>query len=156
MEDSITVSLPTDSDGYLSQQCPECSRRFKVRVEEGSGRTLRFCPYCRHEGEGCWWTEEQVKYMEELLTEQIVSPMLNDFARKLNRQSTFLKFDVKTRQSDAPKVPTESELPMPTVTFPCCEESIKHDGRDEALYCIICGEQDTGDNQQATGSEKTS
>ena len=59
----VRVSLNTDDDGFLSQRCPSCERRFKVKFGEGSDRPISFCPYCGHNEEGCWWTQEQADYL---------------------------------------------------------------------------------------------
>ncbi len=139
---TISVSIPTDADGYVSQECPGCRRRFKVRFEQGTGKTLSHCPYCRHDGEQCWWTTEQVEYLQAVASKQVVEPMLNDFARdmkRLNKPGSFIKFDAKVSHRPTPRAPAESETPMPVAEFECCQESIKHDGRSPELRCVICG-----------------
>lgn len=59
----MEVSFPTDSDGYLSQECPSCEQIFKVVFGEGSEEPISFCPYCGHSGRDCWYTKPQVEYM---------------------------------------------------------------------------------------------
>lgn len=139
---TISVSLATDSEGFLSQECPHCSRRFKVRFEQGTGKALGHCPYCGHAGKDCWWTTEQAEYLTGVMSQKVVEPMLDKFARDLrglNSQSSLIKVTAKVTNRAAPRTPTESEAPMPTLTFSCCNETIKHDGTTNPLHCVICG-----------------
>lgn len=131
------VALSTDGDGYLSQQCPCCNRRFKVRHDD-SGKTLAHCPYCSQDGTDCWWTTEQVAYLESVLLE----PLLVDATRELtglNRPGSAVRFEGTRRAIRQLAAPVEPEDPMPLITFACCGQSIKHDGRSKKLRCIICG-----------------
>lgn len=152
MNEKINVSLPLDSDGFLSQECPECSRRFKVRFEESTGKALAYCPYCGHHGSGCWWTTEQAEYMTALVGQQIVEPMLDEFTRDMRSLSNdFLKFDAKISERANPRVPVEPDTPMPSATFACCDETIKHEAGDADLCCIICGKR----SSESAKSEQT-
>ncbi len=137
----MQVSLATDQDGFLSQECPDCERRFKVLLGQGSDQPIRHCPYCGHEGENCWWTPEQAEYLGAVASESLLGPELKKMARDFNRQAgrglISMKMDVKT--GPVPVAPTEAQDDMPIVDFPCCNEQIKHDGRSSSLRCIICG-----------------
>jgi hypothetical protein len=96
----MQVSLATDNDGFLSQECPTCMRRFKVLLGQGSDQPIRHCPYCGHEGEGCWWTTEQADYLAAVASEELIGPELKKMARDFNRTSNQglfkLRMDVKT------------------------------------------------------------
>ncbi|CAN5908338.1 hypothetical protein BH23PLA1_BH23PLA1_37560 [soil metagenome] len=45
MEERTTISIPTDSEGFISRKCPACSKRFKVTLGQGSDKPLTHCPY---------------------------------------------------------------------------------------------------------------
>lgn len=139
MDDSISLQL--DDDGFLSQECPQCERRFKVKAtqtrEEGTG-PIAYCPYCGHHGTGCWWTPEQAEYLGEV----VIGPLreeLERVARDFTRKNQ-LCFDVKRNTQGAdPRRPTEPNEPMPLIVFYCHDEPVKHDGNSIELRCIICG-----------------
>jgi len=140
----VTVRLLTDDDGFVSQECPACERRFKARLGEGSDRPIAFCPYCGHNGEGCWWTKEQAEYLAAAVGGKVLGPELEEMARDFNRSSPkddFLSVSMEVKRSPVPDPPEEPTDDWPTSTFDCCGETIKHDGQGESLHCIICGQE---------------
>jgi hypothetical protein len=138
---TVSVSLPTDEDGFLSQECPTCRRRFKARFGEGSSQPISFCPYCGHHGTGCWWTEAQAEYLTAVASEKVIAPKLQEMARQFNQQSGggLLRVRMDVKGTSVPPQPHESNDSMPLATFPCCRERIKHDGMSPELRCVICG-----------------
>ena len=139
---STTVTLATDSDGFVSQECPVCARRFKVVFGEGSEQPISHCPYCGHSGQNCWWTQDQADYLTGVAGEEFVDPLLDDFARRINRSNRpggLVRFSAKVTHGPRPSQPTESDAPMPILTFRCCGERVKHDGSAATLHCVICG-----------------
>jgi len=135
----VEVSFPTDADGFLSQECPSCEQRFKVLLGEGSEEPIAYCPYCGHHGHQCWYTTEQVDYLQTVAISTTVAPELKRLERKLKSASTgFLKIGMNV---DIPKPgapPMESDDPFDIVRFPCCNETVKVN-RISRLFCIICG-----------------
>ena len=142
MEHRIEVSFSSDSDGFISQQCPSCTRRFKVRIDHESNHSVNYCPYCGRQSEEGWLTEEQHAYAMSVVAEQVVDPMLEDFTRELeglNRPGGFLSVTGSFERTVSPPKPVESDGLMSVFTAPCCDEPVKHDGSAAALHCIICG-----------------
>lgn len=141
MSDHVTVSLPTDDDGFLSQECPGCERRFKVNFNEGSDQPISFCPYCGHNATGCWWTPEQAEYLSAKAAEEVVGPELEKMARDFNRKSSggLISMNMEVSRSPTPPSPEEPNDNLPVTTFECCGERIKHDGQKSMLRCVICG-----------------
>lgn len=143
MKKQISVSLPTDSDGFLSQECPVCKRRFKVKFGEGSEKPVAYCPHCGHGGERCWWTTQQAQYFAGTAGREVVGPMLDDMARKINRTSrpgSSVKLSVTVKHSPRPRIPREPEEPWSIVEFACCGERVKLESACQDVHCIICGE----------------
>ncbi len=139
----MNVSLKTASEGFLSQECPECRKRFKVQFTgDGTGKALSFCPYCGHEGQDCWWTQTQADYFAALAGQELVVPELKKMAQRLERSSRGgpLQFKANVQSDPAPRTPVEADEPWPTKRFACCDESAKHDGTQDDLHCPICGE----------------
>jgi len=142
MEERIEVSFSTDNDGFISQQCPSCSRRFKVKVEEESDNSVNFCPYCGSKSDEGWLTEEQHAYAMGVVEERFVDPMLDDFSRdleRMNRPGGFITVSGHHEKSEKPPRPVESDEPMPVFIAPCCNEAVKHDGSVASLHCVVCG-----------------
>lgn len=140
----VEVSFRTDSDGFLSRQCPKCVRRFKSISGEGSDQPISCCPYCGHRDRGNWLTDEQTKYAMAVAADAVITPELNKMARKFNRQlggGGLLKISMDVKRGSKPRAPVESNNSMLIVRFACCNERIKHDGRATALHCVICGKQ---------------
>ena len=152
------VNLKTDSDGFLSQECPSCLKIFKVVFEEGSeaGKVLSFCPYCRHEGQNCWWTQAQAKFFGDFALNTFVGPKLDELEQRFKKGSGgFLDISVTSNRNRSPVAPAEPADEMSQLEFTCCNETIKHDESSNALYCILCGLESEGDskvNESALGS----
>lgn len=141
MEQQIRVSFTTDADGFISQQCPSCFRRFKVRVDD-SGHSVSHCPYCGSGTENGWLTEEQHEYAMGVVAEQAIDPMMEEFSRSLNRMNRpggLIKVSGRYEKPARPPKPVESDEPMPLFTPSCCGEAVKHDGSAPELFCVVCG-----------------
>ncbi len=137
----MNISFATDSDGYLSQECPSCEQRFKVRFGEGSEDPISFCPYCGHKGHDCWYTQDQVEYIQAVTTDVVLGPELKKLEREMKRTSGgFLKIDMKTDLPQAGAPPMEIDDALDVLRFPCCNETIKVT-RHDRHFCIICGKE---------------
>jgi hypothetical protein len=143
MEERINVDLAADDDGFVSQECPACERRFKIVPGEGSDKPVSFCPYCRHNGHDCWWTPEQAKYLSAIIGEQVFGPELDQMAREFNRGSSggFIRMSAQITRPHVPVRPDEPTVAWPIVHFACCNERIKYDDKDAQVACVICGVQ---------------
>jgi len=101
--------LTADPDGFLTQECPYCSRRFKAAFGKGSRKHLRYCPYCGIEGQNCWYTLKQIRYLE------------------------------KVARGKPGRMPREESSPEAMHKFACHGHRIKHDGSASHLRCPACG-----------------
>jgi DNA-directed RNA polymerase subunit RPC12/RpoP len=130
----VRHSLPLDSDRFMSQECPRCTRRFKVKPDELPLTKLAHCPYCEHDGEGCWWTPGQAAVIKAIGA-RMVAEQLNEGMRA--RGSKAWKPGPLPTVPDAP---AEAVDKLPTVfTFACCGAVIRHDGESTSLRCVVCG-----------------
>ncbi|XXY16791.1 hypothetical protein WME88_52000 [Sorangium sp. So ce216] len=140
----MDVKLATDTDGFVSQECPGCENRFKVVLGAGSDKSISFCPYCGHEGRDCWWTPEQAEYLSSIVADELIGPELERMARSFNqrgRGSSFVRMTMSVDRPQRRAMPEEPDEEMPTTTFVCCNERVKHQATDNKhLYCIICGQ----------------
>lgn len=141
-EKNLSINLNTDSDGYINQECPYCKKRFKVKPGSGSNRAISYCPYCGRNGKDCWWTQEQVDFMSGVLHTELIEPAFEKMAKDINRtagRGGLVKMTMNEVRSPKPPMPEESNNEMSMTTFKCCGETIKHEGSNHSLYCIICG-----------------
>ena len=147
MSDMVEVSLNTDHEGFISQECPSCNRRFKAKYGEGSDQPVGYCPYCGHHETGCWWTPEQSEYLAATAAVEVLSPQMEKMAREFNRKTGgggLISMSMNYSPPSTPQRPIEAEEEWPKVMFQCCGETIKHDGASQLLNCIICGAQSKG------------
>lgn len=136
----VTVSFKTDDHGFISQECPACEMRFKVRLGSGSSQPIAHCPYCEHDGEGCWWIPEQADYLSEVAAREVLDPVLNKMAAAVNRSGGgLIKMSMSVERSAMPMAPEEDNDNSPFVLFACCGETIRHAPAAQDLRCIICG-----------------
>lgn len=143
-EVNMKVILKTDNDGFLSQECPSCNKRFKVKYGEGSDQPISFCPYCGHNGKECWWTKEQSAYIRNVIMREKIDPGFEKMARNVNRRYSpkdFISIKMNFKPTPAIKAPEEVENGWPKILFKCCDEKIKHDECLTKLFCVICGKE---------------
>ena len=155
----MEVSISTDADGYLSQECPSCEQRFKVVFGEGGGEPISFCPYCGYSGQDCWYTKEQVNHMQAVAANVVMAPELRRFRQKIQGMSSgLLSFDVTYDLSEPSALPVEDDSPFDALHFPCCNETIKVE-MQQRHFCLICGtevDMEVSEAQKIFLSHKTS
>ncbi|MCW3027164.1 MAG: hypothetical protein JWN81_375 [Solirubrobacterales bacterium] len=152
--DSVTVSLPLDSEGFLRRECPTCEREFKwSHSPEGEGVPASdsgyFCPYCAVQSQpGSWFTKAQAEYITAAGAHEFLGPALEDMRRSfegINRPDSMIKVSLKTSVPDTPE-PLSEDDDMRQVEFECHPtEPVKVlDGWERNVHCLICGEPASG------------
>lgn len=147
----LSVSLPTDVDGYLGRECPndQCAPAyFQVKPGTGlSGQPVAFCAYCRIEGPPQdFATAEQIRYAKDHAVQEAKNG-INDLLRNsLGLDSSgrrrygggFLSIDVSLKTSPplAIAAPFEEELRR-AVRCPAC--TLEHAVFGLATWCPDCG-----------------
>jgi len=67
----ITVSVPSDVEGYFDRECPssECRAGFRVREDDWRDKVRDeevFCPLCGHSADSQQWlTQEQAEHVKK-------------------------------------------------------------------------------------------
>ena len=79
----ISISIKPDEDGFTGRECPQpdCEGYFKIELGTGlQGEDLPcHCPYCGHtEAHDQFWTKEQVKYIESVVTREVTEAIHRD------------------------------------------------------------------------------
>ncbi len=137
----MEIVFPTDTDGFLTQECPSCRQQFKVVFGEGSKEPVFYCPYCGFEGHDCWWTQSQADYISALSANVALAPELKKLEKNLkNASGSLLKIDLKSSLPEVPSIPIDEDGDFDFFRFLCCKETIKAK-RHEMLFCIICGKE---------------
>ena len=137
---------PTDSDGYLSFQCPFCAYRFELSAAEltaAEGVEL-YCPACGLSNTPDTFATDEVKqYALEVAKSMIygkINTMFDDFARTASRNKNITVKRGSRLPDKVPSPPAEPE-DLSEVSFTCCGHSAKVDIPSAAgsFYCPYCG-----------------
>ena len=87
----MSITIPTDDDGYTGRECPreECLGYFKITFGTGLPDSTRcFCPYCgATEEHDHFWTQDQLKYSE--------SVAMREFMGALHKDLKAMEFEIK-------------------------------------------------------------
>lgn len=154
-DDEVTLgmSVPLDSDGFVRRECPTCEREFKwfantdneaESAEAPSGGY--FCPYCAIQAPpDAWFTQAQIELGENVVSREVVGPMLDGFTRDLNQigrgSDGTLKVSASYDAPDEMDALTETD-DMRRIDFVCHpSEPVKVlDDWDGQVHCLLCGE----------------
>lgn len=146
MSDSfeMSISIPTDDDGYVLLQCPNCGAYFKATPSdiEDDGILLIYCPSCGLTGES-YITEDVVELATAKIQNCAVDMIFDEF-KKMERQ--FKNGSVTFKAGKPPKHEPENPIrsgieALEITTFPCCKRTakIKPLLKITGCYCPFCG-----------------
>jgi hypothetical protein len=148
-DETLAMSVPLDSDGFLRHECPTCEREFKSRptpadvepapVEDGG----YYCPYCAVQAPtNAWFTKAQIETARATVFDEVLKPELEKL-REAARGSSgdFLKIDVSTTDPEKPPALSEAD-DMRRVDCAChpAEPLKVLDDWEQPVHCLICGE----------------
>jgi hypothetical protein len=156
-EESLHMSVPLDSDGFLRRECPACEREFKwlptpsdaAVADTDSGEAIRpyTCPYCGIQAPAdSWATKAQVELAQSIVMRELVDPQLNELGRQLERMNRetggliTLSAQVEHDQPTSDPTLTESD-DMRRIDFECHPGEplkIAEDWHDD-VFCLVCG-----------------
>jgi uncharacterized protein YbaR (Trm112 family) len=141
-----TISIKSDSDGFITLECPYCKGRFKLTVDFLEERSIidLFCPHCglKHELVNFLMREDVIE-QAEILAHNLIADMLGQFSKDLERNisSKHISFTAgEPIASKAEKNLWEREE-MEILTLKCCNFQIKLDraNHQHFIYCPECG-----------------
>ncbi|QHE52784.1 TFIIB-type zinc ribbon-containing protein [Pontibacillus sp. HMF3514] len=138
------ISIPTDSEGYYSLECPYCGERFKsLGGDIDSEDTLElFCPSCGLVDESNSFVSQDVIEHAQTLAINHLKQQLNKTFKNTNRnmKGSGISFDFKEMKEEQPKELKEDEQ-LDQIELHCCEKTIKvhADQTRETIYCPFCG-----------------
>lgn len=158
----ISVSLPTDADGYLDRQCPSktCLFLYKAECEDWQDKVAdgaAFCPMCRHSApKDNWHTRDQIEFMQQSarahLDERLGKAMRAD-AQAMNaaqRPGQFLTMKMSV-QASAPTLVVPLQAAEPMRQRANCEEcGCRYSYIGSAFFCPACGHNSAAHTFQET------
>ena len=146
MDDHITmaISIPTDDDGYVLLQCPNCGNYFKAIPDDvqDDGVLEVFCPSCGLTGES--YITNDVVELAIAMSQNKALDLIHDEFKKMERQ--FQKGPIRIKAGKPPKHMPENPIhsgveAMEITFFPCCKRTakIKPILKMTGCYCPFCG-----------------
>lgn len=125
MEHTVSISIPTDENGFVGRHCPSCEKYFKIKPGTGLPVQTCQCPYCQHSGESSdFTTPEQREYALSRGKNIAYQYAMKELERSLKRLNS-RHFKVKTSGAS-----TRSPYPVRYYT----EEDL-----ETSVVCDACG-----------------
>jgi len=147
----ISVSIPSDEEGYFDTECPssECLCEFKVHEQDWSDKVLDeevFCPFCGHTADSDkWWTQEQLTHAEKTALTQVdqsIDRAMKRDAENWNRRqprNSFISITMKV--NNRPQkilLPSAAADPM-RLKISCPQCACRYAVIGAAFFCPACG-----------------
>ncbi|MDD3221013.1 MAG: TFIIB-type zinc ribbon-containing protein [Lachnospiraceae bacterium] len=141
----MTISIPTDDEGYILLKCEHCGTFFKATPSdiEDDGMLNLFCPSCGLTSEN--YVTEDVIDLAMKMVKNKVNDMVYDAFKDLERHSkrnSMIKFKAGKRPRHEAEEPIRSGIEALEITaFDCCNRTakIKPLLRMTGAYCPFCG-----------------
>ena len=97
MGEGLTLSIPTDEEGFAAMQCPYCGEHFKVDADDYNADDVLdlWCPCCGLTAD-CFLPQEVIELAEAMVLNKLSSDLSNEFAKIGNSTSSnaILSFSV--------------------------------------------------------------
>lgn len=143
-EITMTISIPTDDEGYVLLKCPRCGTYFKATPSDiKDDRVLEiFCPCCGLASEN--YITNDVLELALTMAKNKALDILHDEFKKIERQTKngFIQFKAGSKPKHDYENPIRSGIEaMEVAYFPCCNRNakIKPLLKITGCYCPFCG-----------------
>jgi Zn ribbon nucleic-acid-binding protein len=147
-EAHFTVSMPSDEDGHIGRQCPQCAQHFRIAIDDYDGlpEDVRlWCVYCGYSDDHSEFTTEQqqeraVRAAQDYAS-QLIGQMLDESFGKMARSTRRNEF-VQVTYRSSPFFPDplpgidEERLIRERVCGTC---RLHYAVYGEHRYCPVCG-----------------
>lgn len=140
----LTISIPTDDEGYSLLQCEHCGTYFKATPSDihDDGVLNIFCPSCGLISNS--YITDDVLELAEKMTNNILNDMIHDMFKDLERHSKrgVLQFKAGRRPMHEAEDPIRSGIEaLEICLFPCCNRTVKIKPilKMTGAYCPFCG-----------------
>lgn len=138
------ISIPTDSQGFYSLECPHCHERFKSEAGDiDSEETLElFCPICGLVADNNSFIPPAViEHAMTIAMNYMQNEIYNSFKKtSRNLKGSGLSMSVNKPKEEIPNLLTEDEN-LEAFELNCCNKVIKVniDQKISNVYCPFCG-----------------
>lgn len=139
------ITIPTDTDGYHTLECPFCNDSFKTAASDYDIEDIYelFCPYCGLiDNKSIFIPQKVIDHTMDIAL-NVMNDAMNNSLKKMKRSSkkSGMKFDYKPQKNNAPREITEEDDELQEVRLSCCGKFIKiYSHYDlEVIYCPYCG-----------------
>lgn len=148
-EETFSIEIPSDDEGFVGVQCPHCDERFKLRVDEYQEEepgTLT-CSLCGMTADAsAFLARDDVREVAQAQAVNLVREHLDKTLKKLERDTRGSKhFQFKrdrksTRKEPVPKLREFTDGAV--ANLPCCDRHVKVDpsAASSVLYCPYCSQ----------------
>lgn len=143
-EFQMSISVPTDNDGYVLLKCEHCGSFFKVCPGDiQDDRVLHvFCPSCGLISDS-YFTDD-VFELANRMTNNYAQDMVYDMFKNLEKHSKhgIVRFKAGRKPHHEPESPIHSGVEaLEIASFPCCNRTakIKPLLKMTGCYCPFCG-----------------
>lgn len=147
MSDEIhmTISIPTDDEGYVLLKCEHCGTFFKETPSDiqDDGVLNIYCPSCGLVSDS--YITEDVLKLAINMTKNLVNDMIYDAFKDLerhNKKNSMIKIKAGKRPQHESEEPIRSGIEaLEICTFSCCHRTakIKPLLKMTGAYCPFCG-----------------
>ena len=147
---SISISIPTDDDGFVLLKCPKCGEFFKLPPSDiESDEVIDIhCPLCGMVSDN-YITDDVIELAEKKALNQIMGNFYTEMKKlERNNRNSFIKFKT-TKPTEEEEIPIRSTInSLEVVNFECCDRQakIRYLLNYCGCYCPYCGGQKDGNN----------
>ena len=145
----IEVTIYTDSDGFITMECPYCGLEFKLAAEDvnndDSPTSELFCPYCGLANDPSRFISQDTMNALMVKTSNYAADILNNAllgtARQVNRKKGLIRMEVNPIESQPEKDVKEKDGVETIFQCRACEHGVKviHSAGLSKIYCPYCG-----------------
>lgn len=146
MDDELQmdIPIPTDNDGFVLLQCPNCGTFFKTTPSDmqDDGVLEIFCPSCGLTSDS-FLTEDVIELAIAMTKNKAMDQIYDEF-KKMERQFSqgAITFNAGQKPKHDPENPIRSGIEaLEIATFLCCNRTakVKPMLKMTGCYCPFCG-----------------
>lgn len=143
---TFSIEIPSDSDGFITLQCPYCNDRFKLTVSFIQQETTieLFCPYCGLRHDISYFLRDEVKQQAQIIAKNLAIDLLNQSFKQLERTSRNSKgfsFKVEKPLKKEEEMLLYEQKELEQFSLKCCDVDVKVNSLcyEIGVYCPCCG-----------------
>jgi hypothetical protein len=145
----FSISIPSDEDGYVLLQCPNCGEYFKLTPHdyEDDGVLEVFCPACGLAGDS--YITDDVRNLAHVIVSNYANDLIYNKLKKMEK--SFGKGIVTFKAGEKPTAEYESPIrsvidALMVTNFSCCHRTakVKQLLKITGCYCPFCGVKNYG------------